>query len=229
MSRTLKGGRTLPCDNTVADGLRVKWNSGGYLTVCGATDEAVGIVDGVPLANPSYASGYMCTIISPNTEDGVKMIAAGSIGQGVPVYAAAAGKISATGTLEVGVNWTPSAVAGTWCDVQPLRNANRGSTSTVAATGSTQTDAAALNPGFNLVTGANATKGVVLPAGQDNMEVTVKNADAANAVLNVYPSGTQTINALAASTAIAMAAKTSATFRYSAGFGGWFTVPLLPS
>jgi hypothetical protein len=38
------------------------------------------------------------------------------------------------------------------------------SVSTVAATGSAQTDAAAVGTGFTLVTGADATKGVILPA-----------------------------------------------------------------
>lgn len=100
-------------------------------------------------------------------------------------------------------------------------------TATVAATGSTQVDAAPIVTGFTLVTGANATKGVLLPAATAGLMCIVKNVDAANAVLKVWPSGTDTINAIAASTDIAMAAKTSAVFVALAG--AWYTTPLLPS
>lgn len=103
-------------------------------------------------------------------------------------------------------------------------------TSTVAAAGSTQADAAALNPGFNLVTGADATKGTLLPpTPADGTTVIVKNSDAANAVLKVYPAGAGIINALSASAAISMAAKTSATFTYLLSTTTWYTTPLVPS
>ncbi len=106
---------------------------------------------------------------------------------------------------------------------------SQGATATVAATGSVQGDAAALSPGFNLVTGADATVGVRLPAGVDGMEVTVKNRDSDNAILKVYPATGGAINAIAANGAISMAAKTSATFRYLASTGFWYTTPLVPS
>lgn len=106
---------------------------------------------------------------------------------------------------------------------------SQGATNTVAATGSTQGDAAALVPGFNLVTGADATKGVILPTPVDGMEVTVKNRDSDNAILKVYPSTGLAINALAANGAISMAAKSSATFRYLASTSIWYTTPTVPS
>jgi predicted RecA/RadA family phage recombinase len=99
-------------------------------------------------------------------------------------------------------------------------------TSTVAATGSVQGDAAQLQEGFNLVTAADGTKGVVLPAAVAGMVVQVKNNT--NAVLKVYPAASDTVNGLSANAAISVAAFTNAVFTaYDAT--AWYTNPLLPS
>jgi hypothetical protein len=99
---------------------------------------------------------------------------------------------------------------------------------TVAAAGSAQGDAAALATGFTLVTGADGTKGVILPAAAAGKQVEIKNDDAANAVLKVYPATGDAINAIAANGALSMAAKTSALFTaYDATT--WYTTPLVPS
>jgi len=99
---------------------------------------------------------------------------------------------------------------------------------TVAAAGSNQGNAAAVTAGFTLVTDANATKGVVLPAASAGLVVIIKNADAANAVLKVYPASGDAINALAANASYDMAAKTSMLLvAYDATT--WYTVPLLAS
>jgi predicted RecA/RadA family phage recombinase len=99
---------------------------------------------------------------------------------------------------------------------------------TVAATGSTQGDAAAIADGFTLVTAADGTKGVKLPAAAAGALCLVKNADAANAILKVYPDTGDAINALAANAALSMAAKTSAVF-VAFDATTWYTIPLLPS
>lgn len=99
---------------------------------------------------------------------------------------------------------------------------------TVAATGSAQGDAAAVTEGFTLVSAADATKGVKLPAAAAGKVCLIKNIDVANAVLKVYPNTSDVINALSADAAISMAAKTSALFvAYDATT--WYTLPLLPS
>lgn len=99
---------------------------------------------------------------------------------------------------------------------------------TVAATGNSQGTAAAITTGFTLVTAADATKGVVLPAAAAGKVCNVKNSDAANAILKVYPASGDAINALAGDAALSMAAKTSAWFvAYDATT--WYTTPLLPS
>jgi len=98
---------------------------------------------------------------------------------------------------------------------------------TKTADGSTQSNATAITAeGLCLVAGADATKGVKLPAAAAGKTVTVKNGAAA--VLKVWPNTDDAINAIAANTNIAMAANTCATFHaYDATT--WYTVPLLPS
>lgn len=100
----------------------------------------------------------------------------------------------------------------------------------VAAAGSTQSDATAIgaSTGFAHCTGADATKGVKLPAATAGKVVIVKNSDAANAVLKVYPATGDAINALSANAALSMAAKTCAVF-VALDTTTWYTAPLLPS
>jgi lipopolysaccharide export system protein LptA len=99
---------------------------------------------------------------------------------------------------------------------------------TVAAAGSNQGTAAAVAAGFTLVTGADAAKGVVLPAASAGLIVIIKNADAANAVLKVYPASGDAINALAANASYDMAAKTSVLL-VAYDSTTWYSVPLLAS
>ena len=97
---------------------------------------------------------------------------------------------------------------------------------TVAAAGSTQGDATALAVGFNLVSAADGTKGVVLPTGERGKSIRVKNN--ASSTLKVYPPTSGTVNALAANTAMTMAANTSCEYVCYDGTA-WYTIPLLPS
>lgn len=123
-------------------------------------------------------------------------------------------------TLEVEVRSRKFAPVGS--------GASRSRVATVAATGSTQADAAQLSEGFTWVTAANATKGVLLPVAVPGMEVEVKNDDTANAILKIWPATGAAVNAVAANAAFSIAAKTSVRLKaYSAT--QWFSIPLLPS
>lgn len=100
----------------------------------------------------------------------------------------------------------------------------------LVALGSTQANAAPVVSGsgtFVSVTGADGTKGIVLPpvttVGQEYM---VKNVD--NAVLKVYPASGGVINTLSADAAISVAARAPATF-VAVSSTTWYTIPLLPS
>lgn len=100
----------------------------------------------------------------------------------------------------------------------------------VAAAGSDNTNAAAITAyGVVHATAADGTKGVKLPAAAAGKVVIVKNSDAANAVLKVYPGASDKINSGTATTgSLNMAAKTAAMF-IAIDDVDWFTVPLLPS
>lgn len=100
----------------------------------------------------------------------------------------------------------------------------------VAAAGSDNTNATAITAyGVVHATGADGTKGVKLPTAAAGKVVIVKNADAANAILKVYPGASDKINSGTATTgALSMAAKTAAMF-IAIDDVDWFTVPLLPS
>ena len=97
---------------------------------------------------------------------------------------------------------------------------------TVAAAGSVQGDAAAVATGFTLVSAADGTKGVLLPAAAAGKVVIIKNNVAA--ALKVWPASGDAINAIAANAALSMASLTSAVFTaYDATT--WYTSPLVPS
>lgn len=109
--------------------------------------------------------------------------------------------------------------------------AQRKTFQTVAAAGSTVADGGAIaagSGGLVLATGANATKGVVLPTGVAGDFFVIKNDDAANAVLKVYAASGGKINNGASDAALSMAAKTCATL-YCIAADSWVSSPLLPS
>ena len=97
---------------------------------------------------------------------------------------------------------------------------------TVAATGSTQSDAASVSDGFTLVSAADGTKGVKLPAAVAGRTVILKNN--ANAVLKVWPASGDAVNAITADSNYVLAAITSSLLvAYDATT--WYSVPLLAS
>jgi hypothetical protein len=100
----------------------------------------------------------------------------------------------------------------------------------LTALGSSISDAAAVNStaGSVLVTGGNNAVGVQMPVASAGRIIFLKNADASNGILKVYPQVNSTINALSANTSLDMAAKTSAVF-VGTSATNWVTIPLLPS
>lgn len=97
---------------------------------------------------------------------------------------------------------------------------------TVAAAGSTQANAAAVSDGFTLVSAADGTKGVVLPAAVAGRTVILKNN--ANAVLKVWPASGDAVNAIAADSNYVLAAFTSSLL-VAYDSTTWYSVPLLAS
>ena len=97
---------------------------------------------------------------------------------------------------------------------------------TVAATGSNQGDAASVEDGFTLVSAADGTKGVKLPAAVAGRTVILKNN--ANAVLKVWPASGDGINAITVDSNYVLAAYTSSLL-VAYDSTTWYSVPLLAS
>jgi uncharacterized membrane protein len=96
----------------------------------------------------------------------------------------------------------------------------------VAALGSTQTDAAALAEGLNVVSAADGTKGVRLPTAVAGAVVIVKNTAAG--ALKIYPATGGAINAIAADGAYSITNLTS-TLLVASSATQWYSVPLVAS
>lgn len=113
--RTIKGNRTFACASDLLPNRRVKWNAGTSTVIyCAAVDEAIGVTDGMPY------NGRIA-VIPINTDDGVAIEAADTIGVGVPCYGAANGRVSvsnAGGAVLVGTQWAAGVVVNAFADVQ---------------------------------------------------------------------------------------------------------------
>lgn len=119
---------------------------------------------------------------------------------------------------------TSGPITGTTLTVTSIRSSG----ASLAATGTVIANAAAIATTSVNVTGADGSKGVQLPVTLGGELFFVKNDDAANAILKVYPPLTGTINALGANNAISMASKSGAVFM-SPLANTFYTIPLLPS
>lgn len=203
---TTKGGAS----GTGATGNGGAWTSGGGAALStNGTGGAASLTGGVATGT---GTGGAVTITS-----GASAGASGTAGAVAIDCGAAAG--GTAGAITIGGTNAASITLGKM-PVVP--------SATVAATGSDQSGAAAIATGITLVSAADATKGVKLPAAAAGLICIVKNRDSENAILKVYPNTSDVINALSADAAISMAAKTSAIFvAYDATT--WYTIPLLPS
>lgn len=99
--------------------------------------------------------------------------------------------------------------------------------SAVTAAGSSQSDAAALSEGLNVVTGADGTKGVKLPTAVAGMVVYIKGVTAG--VLKVYPATGGAINAVSANGAMSFASGAIPAMLIASSETQWYTFPLVPS
>lgn len=132
--------------------LRVKTT--GALVVAGAGDVELGT-----MANPTVAAGP-ATVRLRTAEGTVKMVASGAITAGAPVYAAASGKVSDTGTVYVGT--AMEAAANNNDIIEVLRGPNTDvSASTLAGTARVlrmRVSAAQINAGHTLLAAVTGYK-----------------------------------------------------------------------
>jgi hypothetical protein len=93
--------------------------------------------------------------------------------------------------------------ANTVVDVQSLAGAGTNAATAAAIT--------VKSGGFVFATGGNNSVGIILPVAAAGMRITVKNDDAANGIMKVYPQVNSSINSTANS-AISLAANTMCEF-----------------
>jgi predicted RecA/RadA family phage recombinase len=111
--------------------------------------------------------------------------------------------------------------------VEINRQSNLLAVNAVTAAGSTIADAAQLSQGINVVTGADGTKGVILPVAVPGMQIIVKGVTAG--VLKVWPKTGGTINALSASAALSMTTGAMPLTFVATSATQWYTLPLVAS
>lgn len=218
--------------------LRVKYDGSFNLIVATASDYAIGTLE-----RNVFTAFDSAPVLLDSAQGTRRMVAAGPITKGVTVYAAAAGKIDATGTIIVGqaleaatadgdiIEVNPRTPSGTLVTLTgsetltnktltaPILNSAIVSSGTLAAAGSTNANGGSIIKDLVTITASDATKGVVLPTGVAGMRVTVINTVAA--VLKVYPAGSGTINGVAAATGVAVTASAVATF-YCTAADVWY-------
>lgn len=106
-------------------------------------------------------------------------------------------------------DWTQYGIGGVNIRFQQTGTGVRVDSGTLAATGSTQADAAAISHIFTEVTGADGTKGVHLPAGVLYMHYWIINSNTTNALKLYSNAAGDLIYGQAGTTAVSMAAKTA--------------------
>ena len=129
--------------------------------------------------------------------------------------------------IYVGVAAEATASGDDYAIVNLNRQSNLIGVASVTAFGSVIGDAAQLSSGLNIVTGADGTKGVLLPVAVPGTQVIVKGVTAG--VLKIYPVTGSVINALAASAAISLASGAIPVTFIASSATQWYTLPLVPS
>ena len=186
-SRVVSNQKTFQFAAATGANLRVKFNGSGKLTLAGAGEDHLGIVESPVLAADAYGAVNLKN--ASGTQFGV---AAGVIAQGATLYGAASGKINdvpigpAIGTaLEAAtadgdvIEWLPTFTDGGSALVVEAHTA--GDTLTIAESGSIHTN-----------TGASGTITIILPPATVGLEFSF--ALGAAQQLRIDPDGTETIS-----------------------------------
>lgn len=136
------------------------------------------------------------------------------------------------GTIDNAVIGSTTAAAGTFTTATAANVVSTGdfyvASATVAAAGSSQTDAAQVAGGFTLVSAADDTKGVKLPAAAAGRICIIKNNVSAK-TLKIYPATGDKINGGTATTGSYDIAGLTSTLLVAYDTTDWYSVPLVAS
>jgi hypothetical protein len=191
-------------------------------TVNTSTAPAAGSLLGDGVVLPQVGSGTDRVFLINNTANPIQVYGYGS--DTINGVAGSTGIAMAPNSADVYIEanpgaWSVDAGFGSAGQLQTMLALN----GITAHAGGGQSSATPLNAMINRVTTvASAGDSVVLPAAVPGLELTVVNATATNS-MNVFPNGTDSINALSASTAFGVAAGKTATF-YCTNSGQWHSI-----
>lgn len=204
------GGSITADDITGGDStLNISGDAAASVTAAGGAVAIAGGAGGATSGNGGAVS-LVGGDASNNDDDG----GAVTIDGGAPDGTGAGGAVS------IGVTNASSITAG-----KPLRLAPEAN---VAATGTDDTNAAALLEGRQVVTAADATKGVKLPSAVAGMEVWVINNEAAQA-LKVYPNTSDAIDGGTATTGSVTVAGGERAIFYALDATNWRSMIAVPA
>jgi len=198
------GYLTITADESLAVHRRVKVDADGKCTYADATD-----VSDATVTNAA-ASGAPASLRFKSAAGARDMVAASAVSVGDIVFGADDGKVDDIGFIIEGKALEAATTDGDIIKVAPFEIGHE-IVATVAAAGSSQGDAAALTNPINVVTGADGTKGVVLPAAQAGLVIDVYSSTATNG-LKVYPATGDDINDGSANAAVTIEGKTHSRF-----------------
>lgn len=194
-------------------GVRVKVDSNGLISVAGETDQGIGVT-----TEAVAASGY--GTVKLFSAGGTFLVqTAGAVTRGAALYSAASGEVDDTGTYLIGLVALEAATsqgdmiecAATDFLMQTAVIYTSGQVGTVAAAGSNQGDATAITKPVTYVTASDGTKGVKLPAAAAGLVYEIYNTVASQA-LKVYPNTSDDINDGTGDAALSIAGKSFARF-----------------
>lgn len=165
---------------------RVKRSTSTALAYAGAMERGIGNLEVDCFA---VTGGIPCAVRLRNAIGTKHGVAASALSAGDVVYAAASGKLDDVGFIKEGIALTDATADGDIFEYMPDTSDDEHEASvTVAAAGSAAGDAAAVTHRNTEVSGADGTKGVILPApgSKPGARVSVYNQHATNG-LKIYP------------------------------------------
>lgn len=204
MSQQVEGNKSFVAGAARGAYLRVS-SSGGTLSTAGATDPGEGVQQ-----SPSYTTTEVVGVKLWTQNGTFKVVASGAISADAELFAAASGKVAATGSVRLRLKALEAATAdGDVIEASPI--VSGGAATAVTANGTNQATAAALTGVLNVVSGADGTAGVILGTPAALLTIQVYNTHASNG-LRIYPHSGGDINDGTANAAITIEGKTLATF-----------------
>lgn len=179
-------------DAALAANRRVKRTDADTLAYAGAMDHALGNLE----VDTFSVTGGVPVPVKLRNAYGTRLgVSSAALAAGAVVYAAANGKLDDVGFVKEGIALTATGGDGEVFEYMPALNDDEHVTAvSIAAAGSSNSDATAITHRITTVSAADGTKGVILPTPTTpGVRVIVYNEHASNG-LKIYPHATGDID-----------------------------------